>query len=389
MTDGRAMRTLRASRWARRLAAMTWKEVLQLSRDVPLLLFLLYSFTVAVLVSGGGITMQLRNAKLLVHDGDHSQSSRELIHRFQAPYFHFSGEISDVREGLRALDQGWAMLFLDIPPRFHEALLSGERTAVQLLVDTSNAPQGFSAAGYTVRIAGMFGAEIGLGSLGLSAGKNSLPVVQSAHRVWFNPNQDETWFQSMSTVLRMITLFGVLLPAAALVREKERGTIEQLLVSPLSPFQIMFSKVLAMAAIILMATCLAVYGVLQPLFHVPMKGSDALFFALTALHIFTTAGLGLVAATLARNQAQVGMMTLFLVGPMMLLSGITSPFESMPQWVQTVMTLSPLKYYIDVTYGVMLKGAGLEVLWKPVGAMLFLGGTLFVFGMWRFRQQFE
>jgi len=278
------------------------------------------------------------------------------------------------------------MLLLDIPPRFHEALAGGERTAVQLLVDTTNAPQGLSAASYAVRIVSMFGSEAGLNSIGFH---DAGPMVLSAHRVWFNPNQDETWYQSISNVLRMITLFGVLLPAAALVREKERGTVEQLLVSPLSPFQIMFSKVLAMSLVILLATSLAVYGVLRPVFHVPMKGSPALFFLFTALHTFTTAGFGLVAATIARNQAQVGMMALFLVGPMLLLSGITAPFESMPRWVQTVMIVSPLRYYIDVTYGVMLKGAGLDLLWKPVGAMLLLGGTLFGYGMWRFRRQFQ
>ncbi|MGE3151630.1 MAG: ABC transporter permease [Nitrospiraceae bacterium] len=381
--------TRRATRWWRRLSALTWKEVLQLGRDRPLLLFLLYSFSLSVYISGAGITMQLQNAGLLVHDADHSQSSRELIHRFQPPYFRFNGEIADPRRGIRQLDEGRAMLMLEIPPRFHEALVGGEQTAVQLLVDTTNAPQGLSAAGYAVRIAGGLGSEIGLASLGLSAAKANLPMVTSAHRVWFNPNQDETWFQSISHLLRMITVFAVLLPAAALVREKERGTVEQLLVSPLSPFHIMFSKVLAMSGVILTATSLALYGVLRPVFHVPMKGPAWLFFLLSALHIFTTAGLGLVAATLARNQAQVGMMTLFLVGPMMLLSGITTPYESMPGWVQMVMTLSPLRYYIDVTYGVLLKGAGLDVLWKSVGAMLLLGGGLFGFGMWRFRRQFE
>ncbi len=379
----------RAIRWERRLRAMTWKEILQLSRDVPLLLFLLYSFSLAVVISGAGITMQLHNAELLVHDADHSYSSRELIHRFQPPYFNFDGEISDPRQGMRQLDQGRAMLLLDIPPRFHEALLGGERTAVQLLVDTTNAPQGLSAAGYTMRIASGLGTDMGLASVGLSTAKGTLPIIQSAHRVWFNPNQDETWFQSISQVMRMITLFAVLLPAAALVREKERGTVEQLLVSPLSPFQIMFSKVLAMSAVILIATGLAVYGVLRPVFHVPMKGSAALFFLLTALHIFTTAGFGLVAATIAKNQAQVSMMALFLVGPMLLLSGITAPYESMPKWVQTMMTFSPLRYYIDITYGVMLKGADLDLLWKPVGAMLLLGGALFGFGMRRFRSQFD
>lgn len=379
----------RAATWGRRLATLTWKELLQLSRDVPLLLFLLYSFSLSVVVSGAGITMQLTNAALLVHDADHSASSRELIHRFQPPYFAFAGEIRDPRQGLRQLDEGNAMLLLEIPPRFHEALMSGERTAVQLLVDTTNAPQGLSAAGYTVRIAGLFGAERGLASVGLIGTKAALPLVTSAHRVWFNPTQDERWFQSIAHVLRMITIFAVLLPAAALVREKERGTVEQLLVSPLSPFQIMFSKVLAMSGVILLATGLALYGVLHPVFHVPMKGSAGLFFLLTALHVFTTAGFGLVAATLAKNQAQVGMMTLFVVGPMLLLSGITSPYESMPRWVQAIMTFSPLRYYIDMTYGVMLKGAGLDLLWKSVGALLLLGGTLFGFGMWRFRRQFQ
>lgn len=379
----------RAAMWGQRLAALTWKEILQLSRDVPLLLFLVYSFSLSVLVSGAGITMQLTNAELLVHDADQSPSSRELIHRFQPPYFFLSGAISDPRQGLRQLDQGRAMLLLEIPPRFHEALMSGERTAVQLLVDTTNAPQGLSAAAYTVRIASLFGTETGLASAGLAGTRATVPVVSSAHRVWFNPTQDERWFQSISHVLRMITIFAVLLPAAALVREKERGTVEQLLVSPLSPFQIMFSKVLAMSGVILLATALALYGVLHPVFHVPMKGSAGLFFLLTALHVFTTAGFGLVAATMAKNQAQVAMMTLFVVGPMLLLSGITSPYESMPKWVQAIMTLSPLRYYIDITYGVMLKGAGLDLLWKPVGAMLLLGGTLFGSGMWRFRRQFH
>ncbi len=379
----------RAATWGQRLAALTWKEILQLSRDIPLLLFLVYSFSLSVLVSGAGITMQLTNAELLVHDADQSPSSRELIHRFQPPYFALAGAISDPREGLRQLDQGRAMVLLEVPPRFHEALRSGERTSVQLLVDTTNAPQGLSAAGYTVRIAGMFGTETSLASAGLSGAKANLPLVTSAHRVWFNSTQDERWFQSIAHLLRMITLFAVLLPAAALVREKERGTVEQLLVSPLSPFQIMFSKVIAMSVVILLATALALYGVLHPVFHVPMKGSTWLFFLLTALQVFTTAGFGLVAATLAKNQAQVAMMTLFVVGPMLLLSGVTSPYESMPKWVQAIMTFSPLRYYIDITYGVMLKGAGLDLLWKPVGAMLLLGGILFGLGMSRFRRQFQ
>lgn len=326
-----------------------------------------------------------RNAALLVHDADHSRSSRELIHLFQPPYFRVLGEIGDAAHGMRQLDRGGAMALLDIPPRFHEALRSGEQPALQLVVDTTNAAQGLSAAGYAARIVARFGLESGL------AGhrESDLPIVNSEHRVWFNQDQNETWFQSITHLLRMVTIFSILLPAAALVREKERGTVEQLLVSPLSPFQIMFSKVLAMAAVILVATAVAFFLVMQPAFGVPMRGSGALFFLLTAVFVVTSAGFGLLAATLTRNQAQVGMLTLLLIAPMLLLSGIASPFEAMPAWGQGLMSLSPLRYYIGITIGILLKGAGLELLWSSVMAVTVLGAAVFALGMWRFRWQFQ
>jgi ABC-2 type transport system permease protein len=371
--------------WTLRLFVMTRKELLQLRRDVPLLLFLLYSFSLSIYVSGAGISMQLNNASLLVHDGDHSESSRELIHRFRQPYFRFDGEVQDSKEGVRRLDQGTAMLLLDIPPRFHESIVGREPVSVQLLVDTTNAPQGLSAAAYASRIVGEFSFDL----VASRFGGVQLPAVESAHRVWFNQEQNETWFQSISHILRMITLFAFLLPAAALVREKEHGTVEQLLVSPVTPLQIMLSKVLAMTLVIQAATALALVTVLKPVFGVPVKGSAALFFVMTALYSFTTAGLGLFAATITRNQAQVGMVSLLVISPMLLLSGITTPFEAMPPWVQTLMALSPLRYFVDVTYGILLKGVGLELLWDSALAMVLLGGTMFGLGMWRFRRQLQ
>ncbi|MDH5195308.1 MAG: ABC transporter permease, partial [Nitrospira sp.] len=172
------------------------------------------------------------------------------------------------------------------------------------------------------------------------------------------------------------------------VREKEHGTVEQLLVSPVTPLQIMLSKVLAMTLVILAATALAMATVLQPIFGVPIKGSVSLFFLVTVLYSFTTAGLGLFAATVTKNQAQIGMLALLVISPMLLLSGITTPLEAMPPWVQSLMALSPLRYYIDVTYGVLLKGVGLELLWDSILALALLGGSLFGLGMWRFRRQF-
>ncbi len=383
-------RSQRVIVWWRRLAVMTRKEMLQLSRDVPIGLLLVYSFTLAVFLTGNGIRSQLHNASLLVLDSDHSFSSRELIHKFQAPFFRLEGEIADPQEGLRWLDRGKAMVVLEIPPRFHEQLATGEPTAVQLLVDTTNAPQGLSAASYAARIVGQFGQEIALARMmGADQSSENLPVIVSDHRVWYNPDQNDTWFESISHLLRQITIFAILLPAAAMVREKERGTVEQLLVAPLSPFQIMLPKVLAMTVVILCATAVALFGVMRPVFGVPIKGSVGLFFVLTALFVFTTAGMGLAAATLARNQAQVGMLTLLVVAPMMLLSGLVAPMEALPAWTRNLMILSPLRYFIEITHGILLKGAGLSVLWDSVLAMALLGGALFGFGMWQFRRQFE
>lgn len=389
MRSGISFRSPRAVTWWRRLAVMTRKELSQLFRDVPLVAFLVYSFTLSVFITGSGIQMQLRNAGLLVYDEDHSVSSRALIQRFHPPYFRFDGELFGPNEGVRLLDRGTSMLVLDLPPRFHESLVAGEPAAVQLLVDTTNSAQGLSAASYAARIIDEFGWETALARAGAShASSPNWPMIRSDHRVWYNPNQNESWFESISHLLRMITIFAIMLPAAALVREKEHGTVEQLLVSPLTPFQIMLSKVLAMTAVILVATAVALFGIMRPVFGVPVRGSVTLFFSLTALFVFTTAGMGLLAASLTRNQAQVGMMTLLVVAPMLLLSGITTPLEAMPAWVRTLMALSPLRYFIDIAHGMLLKGAGLQILWQPVSAMALLGGVLFAFGVWRFRRQF-
>ena len=376
--------------WCRRIAVMTRKELLQLFRDIPLMAFLIYSFTLSVYVTGNGIQTQLKNAGLLVSDADRSVSSRELISRFHSPYFRFDGELTHPNEGFVRLDRGGSMMVLDIPTRFHEALVSGESTAVQLLVDTTNSPQGLSAAGYAARIVGQFSQELIMtrnGQMGSSS--TTVPMILSDHRVWFNQDQNETWFESISHLLRMITIFAVLLPAAALVREKERGTVEQLLVSPLTPAQIMLPKVVAMTVVILSATAVALFGVMLPVFGVPMRGSVALLFLLTALFIVATAGIGVFASTVTKNQAQVGMMTLLVVAPMLLLSGIFTPLETMPAWVRYLMALSPLRYFIEIATGILLKGIGLEMLWSQVLSMVALGGALFGFGMWRFRRQFQ
>ena len=286
------------------------------------------------------------------------------------------------------LDRGAAAVLLAIPPRFGERLEEGAGVSVQLLVDATHASTGYLASSYGARITARFGREWAAGDLarrGISGVRG--PSIEHRPRIWANATLDEPWFATISELLTMITVACVLLPAAALVREKERGTIEQLLVSPLSPSQVMLSKTAAMTLVTLIGTAVAYFGIMRPVYGVPARGSLVLFFALTAVYAFTTAGLGLVAGTFARRSGQVGMLALLIVMPVVMLSGIRTPWESMPGWLRVVMMVSPLRHFIEIAYGILLRGAGLTVIWDSVLAMAVLGGLLFAAGVWRFRRQ--
>ena len=192
----------------------------------------------------------------------------------------------------------------------------------------------------------------------------------------------------IAELLTVITIMAIMLPAAAAVREKERGTIEQLLVSPLTPIQILLPKVIAMTLVILLGTAVSLFFVLRGIFDVPMKGSLVLFFAVTTLYTFTTAGLGLYIATLSRNLAQAAMLAILVLMPMIFLSGAWTPPEAMPAGMREAMFLSPLYHFIEMGYGILLKGAGLDVLWDSLLSLVLPGIVIFGFGVWRFKRQF-
>jgi len=377
------------SLWWSRLTTMTVKELLQLWRDPLLLVAIIYMFTLDIFMAGG-VNMQLNNAVIAVHDADHSMASRELIYRFRPPYFKLKGEIFDEREGTRLLDSGEALLILDIPSKFQHDIIQGKTADVQIQVDTSNTVLGFLASSYAGQIIGQYGFDMALERMGMT--KESLaemPMLVDQHRVWYNPNQTDSWFMSISEMLTVITILSIMLTAAAAVREKERGTIEQLLVSPLTPMQILLPKVISMTMVILLGTAVSILLILEPVFHIPIKGSLTLFFMVTALYTFTTSGLGLFIATLSRNLAQVAMLTILIIMPMIFLSGAWTPPEAMPAGLRQAMYLSPLYYYIEMSYGILLKGTGINILWDSLLGITLLGIIVFSFGVWRFRRQFE
>jgi ABC-2 type transport system permease protein len=376
--------------WIRRCYILTLKELVQLRRDWILILFMVYAFLAPVYLAGSGIKLSLNNASFIVHDDDQSYSSRELISRFQSPYFELKGQVSEPGKQIEMLDKGQVLVALDIPPGFEENIFQGRGANVQMLIDTTNSVVGFLASNYGQQIVNEFGRD--QSPFFQQMQSNSLeayPVIQEEHRVLFNPNQNESWFEGITELLIMVSLFSVLLPAAAMAREKEKGTIEQLAVTPLTPFQVILPKLISMTLVILFGSTLSLFIVLRWAFDVPILGSLWLFYFLLTLYVFTMCGLGLLMATIARNMAQVGMLTILVFVPIMFLSGVWTPPETMPAWARVIPYCSPLYYFINITFGIFLKGAGIELLWKPALKMALIGGVFLGIGIIRLGKQFR
>ena len=376
--------------WARQVAALVAKELRQLLRDRGLLGFVIYVFTYNIVLAAGGVSFELHRIPVVVNDADGSQAARDLTYRFQPPYFSLRGEARDPALAMQMLDREQARVLLQIPHDFTRTLNEGhEQATVQLLVDASHANSGYLASSYAGAITGKFGEEWSqrtLARAGIDPGR--IPHVENRTRYWYNPDLNESWYHTVAELTTMMTVVCILLPAAALVREKERGTIELLLVSPVSPLQVMLAKVQVMDAVMLAGVAVALFGIMQPIYHVPIKGSLTLFFVLTSIFAFTNAGLGLAAGTFARNTGQTGLLVMLIVMPIVTLSGTWTPLESMPQWLRTAMTLSPLRHFVDIIYSILLRGAGIADLWQSVTWMIGLGTLLFALGLVRFRRQF-
>ncbi|MEQ1529365.1 MAG: ABC transporter permease [Methylococcales bacterium] len=375
--------------WLDRVIAMTIKELKQLVRDPVLLLIISYFFTADVYMAGSGINLNLRAAPVMVIDHDHSAASRELIYRFRKPYFDFKGELTNSKDAEDLLNKGQILAVLDIPENFNQHLIQGQPVAVQFQVDSSNTVLGTLASTYATEITAGFGQDFVNKRLGKDDEQMSaLPIIQNRHRVLYNPNSIDGWFMSISELLTVITMLSMMLPAAAAVREKERGTIEQLAVSPLSSLQILLPKVISMGLVILFGVAVCLFTIIMPVFGLSVKGSIGLFFAVTALYVFTASGIGLFIATISKSLGQVTMLVILLMMPILLLSGAWTPPEAMPQAMRWAMTISPLYYYNEMSYAILLKGAGIEVIWGSLLGLAILGVVFFNFGVWRFRRQF-
>jgi ABC-2 type transport system permease protein len=366
----------------RRLVGLMRKEFAQILRDPPLMFILLWAFTAAVYTAGTGRAMESTETATAVYDLSRGPASREFVSRLQRPYFKLVGELTRESELEGWLDAGRAAIVVVIPPDFQRRIDGHEPAHIQVITDGTLAMTATLSVAYLAAISGRYAVDVlerRAGSAG--AGAVRVPSLDERVRVRFNPNMSSAWFASLLEMLNMCTMVALLLTATGFVREKERGTLEQLLVSPARPIEIFFAKITPTVVIAVLLTALCFLTVLRPVFHLPLRGSVVMFFAVTALYVFAMTSMGIAIALVARTLPQACMIMILILQPMIFLSGAWNPPEAMSPWMRWISLVSPLRYYIDFAFGEVLKGNPLPLVLNDVLGIVILGGGLFVFSL--------
>ena len=356
------------------------KELWSLWRDPVMLVLIVYVFTLAVYTAASAMPETLHNAPIAIVDEDHSPLSQRIVSAFDPPRFTqpYMIDQSQVDAGMDAGDYTFALI---IPPNFQRDVLGGRPAEIQLNTDATRMTQAFTGGGYVQQIVSAEITEF----VQRYRGSAALPV-DLALRARFNPTLDKSWFGGLNQIINQITMLSIILTGAALIREREHGTIEHLLVMPVTPFEIMSAKVWSMGLVVLVAAALSLNIVVRGWLGVPVAGSLWLFFSGAVLMLFATTSLGIFLATVARNMPQFGMLMVMTIVPLQMLSGGSTPYESMPQVVQDVMQVAPTTHFVKLGSAILFRGAGFDVVWPQFLALAVIGAVLFAFSLARFRK---
>ena len=357
-----------------------WKEIRGLARDPLMLLLITYAFTLQIYTGSHALPETLNNAAIAIVDEDQSQLSSRIGGAFLSPYFALPEQIS-IHEMDERMDAGLDTFALDIAPDFEQKLFAGDQPVIQLNVDATRMSQAFTGSGYIQSIVSSEVNEF----LRRSREATALPV-DLVQRMRFNPSLDKGWFGSVTNVITAVTMLSIILTGAALIRERERGTIEHLLVMPVTPAEIMVSKILSMGVVVLAAAAVSLVVVVQGFLAVPIEGSLALFLFGTALFLLATTSLGIFLATIAGSMPQFGLLLILVLLPLQVLSGAMTPRESMPDAVQYLMLLTPNTHFVMLAQSVLFRGAYINVVWPQLVALLAIAIVLFALALRRFRR---
>lgn len=356
------------------------KELWSLARDPMMLVLIFVSFTLMIYTAATAVPESLHNAAIAVVDEDVSPLSARITSAFYPPHFTRPAMVTSA-EADAGMDAGRYTFVVNVPPNFQRDVLAGRPAEIQLNVDATRMSQAFTGSSYIQQIITDEINEF----VKRYRSSTELPV-DLAVRMRFNPNLTQAWFGSLMEIINNVTMLSIILTGAALIREREHGTIEHLLVMPVTPTEIMLAKVWSMGLVVLVSAGLSLTFVVRGLLQVPVEGSVALFLAGVALHLFATTSMGIFMATLARSMPQFGMLLVLVLLPLQMLSGGTTPRESMPDFVQNIMLAAPTTHFVELGQAILFRGAGLGVVWQPFLALALIGSVLFAFSLTRFRK---
>lgn len=367
----------------RNLSNIFWlgiKELRSFFSDIVMVIFLIWSFTFSIYSEATGSSEDVNNASVAFVDEDRSALSRQIATALYPPYFRAAEEIT-AAEIDRSMDQNKYMFVLNIPPDFERDIRLGRRPTVQLNIDATAVAQAALGAGYLQSII-----EAEVTHFVQQHGEEYDPPVSLEMRRAFNPNGSEAWFLAINAVLNNLSILTIVLTGAALLREREHGTIEHLLIMPLTAFQIAMAKVWANGLVVLVAFSLSMVFIVEGLLNVQIAGSKSLLLLGVTVYLFAAAAIGILLGTMARTMAQFALLILLTIMPMMMLSGGMGPIESQPDYIQPLTWFLPSRHFMDFAQAVIFRGADLAVVWPTLLNMAGLGFAFFATSLLLFRR---
>ena len=356
------------------------KEIRSLISDKVMLVFVIYAFTFAVYIQSTGTSNEVNNASIAIADEDGSALSKEFFSVFYPPRFQTPKRInaSEIED---AMDKGLFMFAIVVPPRFEEDLRFGRNPEIQINIDATAMQQAGIGNNYIQNIL-----SNRISNYMKRTDEESNPPVQLVIRKLFNPNGTASWFLSIVAIINQISLLTIVLTGAAVIREREHGTLEHLLVMPLTAFEIAMAKVWANGLVILVATAVSIFGVVQMALKVPFAGSHLLWFFGVMLYLFFATALGIFLGTISRSMAQFALLNILIVLVLMLLSGGSTPIESQPDWLQKITFFLPSRHFVNFSQIIIYRGGGFAAVWSQFLMVATIGLGFFSYSLALFRK---
>jgi len=366
------------------------KEFFQFRRDPKMFALILIAPVVQLVFLGFAANLDVTLVRTVIYDQDRSATSKDFSEKFSSSgYFRIEKYVSSYDEIIKDIDNGNVIMALVIPDDFEKNIYNRRTASVQALFNGSDGNTANISAGYVQKIISAYSEKISLDFVNKTGKKVLGANITPEIRVWYNPELKTRNFMVPGIVGLLLSLITLILTSLAVVKEKEIGTMEQLIVTPLKPYQIIIGKLVPFVLIAFVAV-LIILTAMWLIFGIPVKGDIWFLFLSSFLYILSTLGLGLFVSTISKTQQQAMMISIFgVMMPMIFLSGFAFPIENMPMVIQTVSYIIPLRYFIEIIRGVVLKGLGLTDLWINAVMLLLMGVAILFFSSIRFKSKLE